>query len=404
MAQVRLEGVTKEFAGGVRAVSDVSLEVPDGEFLVLVGPSGCGKTTALRLIAGLEKATSGTITIGSDVVNGVSPRDRDIAMVFQNYALYPHMTVHRNLAFPLRERRTPKPEVARRVAEISSILGLDELLKRRPAQLSGGQRQRVAMGRALVREPAVFLLDEPLSNLDAKLRVSMRASLSQLHERLGVTTVYVTHDQIEAMTLGQRVCVMRDGKLQQVDSPQTLFNSPVNLFVAGFMGSPAMNFAYAKLVRDEGPAVVFAGCRLPVSQDLLGARPGLDTYFDRDLILGIRPSDFEDADLADPMWPRLAARADVTEALGTEMHVLFGIDAPPVKHSALGQTATASDSDADDAALPLDGGKSLWTARVAARSTIAAGQPVELAVQTSNLQFFDAETGLSIGHPQAAAA
>jgi multiple sugar transport system ATP-binding protein len=325
-------------------------------------------------------------------------------MVFQNYALYPHMTVEQNLAFGLQQRKTPKDEIRRRVNEVAGLLGLSEYLKRKPAALSGGQRQRVAMGRAIVREPQAFLMDEPLSNLDAKLRVSMRASLSQLHERLGVTTVYVTHDQVEAMTLGQRVCVMRDGKLQQVDSPQTLFNSPVNLFVAGFMGSPAMNFAYAKLVRDNGPAVVFADCRLPVASDLVGSRPGLQNYFDRDLILGIRPSDFEDAGLADPSWPRLAARADVTEALGTEMHVLFRIDAPPVRHSALGQAATAGNADADDAALPLDGGKSLWTARVAARSTISAGQPVELAVQTSNLQFFDAETGLSIGHPQAAAA
>jgi multiple sugar transport system ATP-binding protein len=219
MAQVRLDGVTKEFAGGVRAVSDVSLEVADGEFLVLVGPSGCGKTTALRLIAGLEKATAGTITIGSQVVNGISPRDRDIAMVFQNYALYPHMTVHRNLAFPLRERRTPKPEVERRVAEISSILGLDELLKRRPAQLSGGQRQRVAMGRALVREPSVFLLDEPLSNLDAKLRVQMRAELKRLHQKLGITTIYVTHDQVEAMTLADRIVVMSGGQTLQIGPP-----------------------------------------------------------------------------------------------------------------------------------------------------------------------------------------
>ena len=257
------------------------------------------------------------------------------------------------------------------------------------------------MGRAIVREPQAFLMDEPLSNLDAKLRVSMRASLSQLHERLGVTTVYVTHDQVEAMTLGQRVCVMRDGKLQQVDSPQTLFNSPVNLFVAGFMGSPAMNFVDAALVRDGGPAVTFAGYRLPVPESLFTARPGLDGYFDRNVILGIRPSDFEDGTLADADWPRLQARADVTEALGTEIHVLFRIDAPPVRHAALGQATAAVNGDADDAALPLDGGKSLWTARVAARSTIGAGQPVELAVQTSNLQFFDADTGLSIGHPQA---
>jgi multiple sugar transport system ATP-binding protein len=402
MGQIVLDRVTKEYSGAVRGIDELSLDIADGEFMVLVGPSGCGKSTALRSIAGLEDITSGTISIGARVVNDLPPKDRDIAMVFQNYALYPHMTVEQNLAFGLQQRKTPKDEIRRRVNEVAALLGLSEYLKRKPAALSGGQRQRVAMGRAIVREPQAFLMDEPLSNLDAKLRVSMRASLSQLHERLGVTTVYVTHDQVEAMTLGQRVCVMRDGRLQQVDSPQTLFNSPVNLFVAGFMGSPAMNFAYATLARDDGPAVVFADYRLPISQDLLGARPGLDSYFGRDLIVGIRPSDFEDGSLADPLWPRISARADVTEALGTEMHVLFRIDALPVRHSALGQTATATD--VDEASLPLDGGKSLWTARVAARSTITAGQPIELAVQTSNLQFFDGETGLSIGHPQASAA
>jgi len=399
VGQIVLDRVTKAYTGDIRGIDELSLDVADGEFMVLVGPSGCGKSTALRSIAGLEEITSGTISIGARVVNDLPPKDRDIAMVFQNYALYPHMTVEQNLAFGLQQRKTPKVEINRRVTEVAGLLGLTDYLKRKPAALSGGQRQRVAMGRAIVREPQAFLMDEPLSNLDAKLRVSMRASLSQLHERLGVTTVYVTHDQVEAMTLGQRVCVMRDGKLQQVDSPQTLFNSPVNLFVAGFMGSPAMNFANAKLVRDDGAAVVFADYRLPVPPELIAARPGLDAYFDRELILGIRPSDFEDAELADATWPRLSARADVTEALGTEIHVLFRIDSAPVKHASLG-AATAS-SDSEDEALTLDSGKSLWTARVAARSTIGAGQPVELAVQTSNLQFFDADSGLSIGHPQA---
>jgi multiple sugar transport system ATP-binding protein len=399
VGQIVLDRVTKAYPGDVRGIDELSLEVADGEFMVLVGPSGCGKSTALRSIAGLEEITSGSISIGSRVVNDLPPKDRDIAMVFQNYALYPHMTVEQNLAFGLQQRKTPKPEIQRRVTEVAALLGLTDYLKRKPAALSGGQRQRVAMGRAIVREPQAFLMDEPLSNLDAKLRVSMRASLSQLHERLGVTTVYVTHDQVEAMTLGQRVCVMLDGKLQQVDSPQTLFNSPVNLFVAGFMGSPAMNFADATLVRDDGPAVTFADYKLPVPEELFTARPGLDSYIGRQVILGIRPSDFEDASLAEASWPRISARADVTEALGTEIHVLFRIDAPPVRHASLGQ-ATAADADSDDAALPLDGGKSLWTARVAARSTIGAGQPVELAVQTSNLQFFDADTGLSIGHPQ----
>src|SRR6202034_3552797 len=242
MAQIVLEHVEKVYSGGVKALDDLNLEVKDGEFMVLVGPSGCGKSTALRSIAGLEEITSGTISIGNRVVNDLPPKDRDIAMVFQNYALYPHMTVEQNLAFGLEQRKTPKDEIRRRVTAVARLLGLDEYLKRKPAALSGGQRQRVAMGRAIAGDPQAFLRDEPLSNLDAKLRVSMRASLSQLHERLGVTTVYVTHDQVEAMTLGQRVCVLREGRLQQADTPQALFNAPVNLFVAGFIGSPAMNF------------------------------------------------------------------------------------------------------------------------------------------------------------------
>src|SRR5450631_991791 len=247
MAQIVLDHIDKVYAGGVKAIDGLNLEIKDGEFMVLVGPSGCGKSTALRSVAGLEEISSGTISIGDRVVNDLPPKDRDIAMVFQNYALYPHMTVEQNLAFGLQQRKTPKDEIRRRVLEVARLLGLEEYLKRKPAALSGGQRQRVAMGRAIVREPQAFLMDEPLSNLDAKLRVSMRASLNQLHERLGVTTIYVTHDQVEAMTLGHRVCVMRDGRLQQVDSPQALYNSPVNLFVAGFIGSPAMNFVTAEL-------------------------------------------------------------------------------------------------------------------------------------------------------------
>jgi multiple sugar transport system ATP-binding protein len=386
--------VDKVYPGGVRAVDGLSLDISDGEFMVLVGPSGCGKSTALRSIAGLDEITSGTISIGGRVVNDLPPKDRDIAMVFQNYALYPHMTVEQNLAFGLQQRKTPKDEIRRRVTDVAKMLGLEDYLKRKPAALSGGQRQRVAMGRAIVREPQAFLMDEPLSNLDAKLRVSMRASLSQLHERLGVTTVYVTHDQVEAMTLGQRVCVLRDGKLQQADTPQTLFNAPVNLFVAGFIGSPAMNFVTARLVRDDGPAVTFAGHRLEVPETLLAARPGLDSYVGRDLILGVRPSDFEDAGLAEPGWARMPVTAGVTEELGSEIHVLFSIDAPPVQHSSITQAVTGDD---DDAAIPLTGGKSLWTARVAARSKVRPGQPIELAVDTSNLQFFDPESGLSIG-------
>src|SRR6201981_3555480 len=294
MAQIILDHVEKAYAGGVRAVDDLSLDVKDGEFMVFVGPSGCGKSTALRSIAGLEEITGGTISIGDRVVNDLPPKDRDIAMVFQNYALYPHMTVEQNLAFGLQLRKTPKSEIKRRVTEAAKMLGLDPYLKRKPAALSGGQRQRVAMGRAIVREPQAFLMDEPLSNLDAKLRVSMRAALNQLHDRLGITTVYVTHAQVEAMTLGDRVCVLSDGRLQQVDTPQKLFESPVNLFVAGFIGSPAMNFVLADLVRDDGPAAVFAGSRLPVPQAVVESKAGLADYFGKKVILGFRPSDFED--------------------------------------------------------------------------------------------------------------
>ena len=395
MAQIALDHVDKVYPGGVKGIDDLSLAIADGEFMVLVGPSGCGKSTALRSIAGLEDISAGSITIGDRVVNDLPPKDRDIAMVFQNYALYPHMTVEQNLAFGLQQRKTPKDEIRRRVTDVAKMLGLDEYLKRKPAALSGGQRQRVAMGRAIVREPQAFLMDEPLSNLDAKLRVSMRASLSQLHERLGVTTVYVTHDQVEAMTLGQRVCVLREGKLQQVDTPQALYNSPVNLFVAGFIGSPAMNFTAAQLVRDGGPVAVFAGYKIPVPDKLLQSRAGLEGYLGREVILGIRPSDFEDADLADPGWPRMAVKSSVTEELGSEIHVIFTIDAPPVEHASI---SDARADDGEDGTIPLSGNKTLWTARVAARSSIKPGSSATLAVDTANLQFFDPASGLAIGH------
>ena len=397
MAEIVLDRVSKVYSGEVAGVNKLSLQIGDGEFMVLVGPSGCGKSTALRSIAGLEEITSGTISIGGQVVNHLPPKDRDIAMVFQNYALYPHMTVEQNLAFGLQQRKLPADQIKRRVREVAAMLGIAEYLQRKPAALSGGQRQRVAMGRAIVREPQAFLMDEPLSNLDAKLRVSMRASLAQLHERLGVTTVYVTHDQVEAMTLGQRVCVLRDGQLQQVDSPQALYSQPANLFVAGFIGSPAMNFVSAGLVRDGGPAVVFAEHMLRIPATLLDQRPGLDAYFGRELILGIRPADFEDASLADSSWPLISATAEVTEELGSEIHVLFSLQAPPVRHASIADAQKADDGDADGTVLT--GGRSLWTARVSARSQIRPGQPVTLAIDTANLQFFDADTGLAIGHP-----
>ncbi|MEV4375492.1 sn-glycerol-3-phosphate ABC transporter ATP-binding protein UgpC [Streptosporangium sp. NPDC049644] len=400
MASIVLSKVDKIYAGGVKAVNGLDLEIKDGEFMVLVGPSGCGKSTALRMIAGLEDISGGEIAIGDRVVNHLPPKDRDIAMVFQNYALYPHMTVEENLAFGLKLRKMPKAEIAKRVGEAAKMLGLDQYLKRKPAALSGGQRQRVAMGRAIVREPQAFLMDEPLSNLDAKLRVSMRASLNTLHERLGVTTVYVTHDQVEAMTLGDRVCVLRDGLLQQVDTPQNLFDKPVNLFVAGFMGSPSMNFVNAELVRgDGGAAVAFAGFRLPVPNETFTEKRGLDQYFGKKIILGIRPSDFEDsvaANGASGGWTRLQVRAEVTEELGSEINVLFLIDAPPVQHQ---DTVAAADADGDEeATLPLVGDKSLWTARVNSRSHVRPGQNVELVVDTHNLHFFDPVSGLAIGH------
>ncbi len=401
MAQITLDHVDKTYAGGVKAIDDLSLEVKDGEFMVLVGPSGCGKSTALRSIAGLEEISAGKIQIGDRVVNDLPPKDRDIAMVFQNYALYPHMTVEQNLAFGLQLRKTPKDEIKRRVDDAAKMLGLEQYLNRKPAALSGGQRQRVAMGRAIVREPQAFLMDEPLSNLDAKLRVSMRASLNQLHERLGVTTVYVTHDQIEAMTLGHRVCVLRDGRLQQVDTPQYLFETPVNLFVAGFIGSPAMNFVNADLVRDDGPAVTFAGYKLAVPSEIFDAKQGLSDYIGKQVILGIRPSDFEDASLADDQWARMKVSTGVIEELGTEIHVIFTIDAPPVEHASL--VKAADNEDEDDPVAALSGGKSMWTARVSARSRVRPGQPIELGVDTHHLHFFDPNSGLSIGHPKATA-
>ncbi len=374
MAQVSLEGVTKEFPGGVCAVADVSLEVPDGEFLVLVGPSGCGKTTALRLIAGLEKATAGTIRIGGQVVNGISPRDRDIAMVFQNYALYPHMTVYRNLAFGLRERRTPKREIERRVAEISSILGLDELLKRRPAQLSGGQRQRVAMGRALVREPAVFLLDEPLSNLDAKLRVQMRAELKRLHQRLGITTVYVTHDQVEAMTLADRMVVMSAGSTLQIGAPQEIYAEPVNLFVAGFIGSPAMNLLRGKA----------AGSRVTAGE-LAFERPGVP---DCEVVVGIRPESLVPVSAtAGPAGPpSLDLAVDLVEPLGETTLV----------HGTVSGTAAESGAEEERAILADAASRAPVTAVLATSHGVATGDRIRLAAAPDRIYLFDAATGEAI--------
>jgi len=369
VAEIRLDQVTKAF-GAVTAVDDVSLEIADGEFLVLVGPSGCGKSTLLRMIAGLEEVSGGEIWIGDRDVTDLAPRSRDIAMVFQTYALYPHMTVRQNMGYGLKARRTPKPEIARRVAEVAELLGLADLLERRPAQLSGGQRQRVAMGRAIVRQPQAFLLDEPLSNLDAKLRVGMRASLAQLHQRLGVTTVYVTHDQTEAMTLGQRVAVMRDGRILQCDRPQALYGRPNNLFIAAFIGSPAMNLVEGTV---EGDTVHFGQYRVPITKRPDAAR----------VVVGIRPESFEDAAFA-PGMPTIQVRVEVLEELGSDAHVFFHVDAPPM-------TAEVLETASEGGLLATD--RALFTARVDARTGARVGGTLELAVDPASFHFFDPGTG-----------
>jgi multiple sugar transport system ATP-binding protein len=380
VSEIRLEHVGKVYAGDVQAVDDVELTIGSGEFMVLVGPSGCGKSTLLRMIAGLEEVTEGEIWIGDREVSRLAPRDRDIAMVFQSYALYPHLTVARNLGYGLKVRHTPKDEIARRVAEVARLLGLEALLDRRPGALSGGQRQRVAMGRAIVREPAAFLMDEPLSNLDAKLRVDMRAELARLHDRLGITTVYVTHDQVEAMTLGTRVAVMRDGTVQQVDTPQALYREPVNLFVAAFIGSPSMNLVEAELV--DG-AVEFAGYRVPLASD---RRP--TDRSSGSLILGIRPQDFDDARAADPSLPTIEADVAVVEELGSATNVLFPIEAPLVDVDAV----RATSDDNERATLVATDRRALFTAELPEGTRVRPGDRLRLAIDASRLHFFDLET------------
>ncbi len=381
MSGISLEEVTKVYPNGVKAVDDLSLEIAEGEFCVLVGPSGCGKSTLLRMIAGLEDVTFGDISIGDVDVTEKPPQDRDIAMIFQNYALYPHMTVRENLAFGLKLKKLPKAEWRRRVNEVAATLGLAELLDRKPSALSGGQRQRVAMGRAIVREPTAFLMDEPLSNLDAKLRVSMRAELAKLHERLSVTTVYVTHDQVEAMTLGQRVAVLREGVLQQFDTPQNLFHAPVNLFVAAFIGSPSMNLIDADVTNGR---VSFAG----ISFDLPSSSPAAGLH--GRLILGIRPTDFEQGSTAAADLPRVRVKPDVVEDLGSEYHVIFTLDAPRVSADAV---RAASDEE-DDGGKLFAGDRALFTACVDVKRAIPTGAEVELAIDHRRLHFFDPETGL----------
>ncbi len=370
MAEVRFEEIMKVFPGETVALEDFTLTIDDGEFMILVGPSGCGKSTALRLVAGLEKPTSGRIGIGGKVVNDVSPRDRDIAMVFQNYALYPHMTVYKNLAFGLKQRKTAKDEVDRRVRESSGMLGLDDLLKRRPAQLSGGQRQRVAMGRALVREPKAFLLDEPLSNLDAKLRVQMRAELKRIHQRLGVTTIYVTHDQVEAMTLGDRIAVMSDGRLQQIDAPQEVYDHPANLFVASFIGSPPMN-----LLRAMG-----AGGRVTAG-DLVLDLPGMP---DGELVIGLRPETLKPG--GDGL-PSAEFEVDVVEPLGDEV-VVHG--------TVSGQAVSVAVGEEDLPPLAETGSRAAVTARLDPHTHPSPGERIRLGVPTETVHVFDARTGATL--------
>jgi len=396
MAEIAYEHVSKIYPDGTRAVHDLELEIQDGELMVLVGPSGCGKTTALRMLAGLEEISEGEIRIGDRIVNDLTPRDRDIAMVFQSYALYPHMTVADNLAFGLKLRKLPKNEVKERVQRAARILQIEEFLKRKPRALSGGQRQRVAMGRAIVREPQAFLMDEPLSNLDAKLRVQMRAEIHQLQRRLGVTTIYVTHDQVEAMTMGDRVAVMNAGHLQQVDTPQVLYDQPVNEFVAGFIGSPSINLVESELVQSNGHLEVSLGeHKLAVDDQITRNRFGLGDYVGKKIILGIRPEDFEDVAIEPdaPADRRIKVTADLTEPLGSEVLVHFGTEATAVVSS-----AAAADA-GEDADIRLGEEEDVSTrliARVSPKSHVALGQQVELAVDTSRLYFFDPETRAAI--------
>jgi multiple sugar transport system ATP-binding protein len=397
VAEVVFDGVTKVYGDGTKAVDSLALDINDGEFMVLVGPSGCGKTTALRMVAGLEEISSGVVRIGERVVNHVPSRDRDIAMVFQSYALYPHLSVYDNIAFGLKVKKMPKAEVDRRVRNAAQTLGLEQFLKRKPRALSGGQRQRVAMGRAIVREPAAFLMDEPLSNLDAKLRVQMRAEVSRLQHDLGTTTIYVTHDQVEAMTMGDRVAVMRKGELQQVADPQTLYDRPVNLFVGGFIGSPAMNMLEATVMRTNGGLAVDVGAqRLLLDQGTLAVHPALQRYEGRPVILGIRPEDLEEASLAPdiPAGRRLRGVVELREALGAELMVHFTVEGT---RAALTEDVKELARDADEAAeLEPAEGHALLVGRFHVRAQAEEGKPVEVAVDVRSLHFFDPDTSQGI--------
>lgn len=399
MSEIYLEKLTKVYADGTLAVEDLDLEIQDGEFMVFVGPSGCGKTTALRMVAGLEDITSGVVRIGGRVVNDVPPKDRDVAMVFQNYALYPHLSVYDNMAFSLKMRKVDKAEIDRRVKEAAGILGLDQLLDRKPRNLSGGQRQRVAMGRAIVREPQAFLMDEPLSNLDAKLRVETRAQIARIQDDLNVTTIYVTHDQVEAMTLGDRVAVIKKGKLQQVDSSRTLYDHPVNLFVAGFIGSPAMNMVEATVAREDGATYVrFGGVRLRLDDAIGSSRPDLRDYEGRSVVLGIRPEDMYDAGLQEaPPDRRMEVVPDLIESLGSEALIHFTVDAPIVLTDDVRELAVDVGAEKlERLERERERGRSKFVAAVSPQTRAEVGRPIEIAVDTSRVHAFDLETGLGI--------
>jgi multiple sugar transport system ATP-binding protein len=397
LAEITLEKLTKVYPDGTNAVRQLDLDIGDGELVVLVGPSGCGKTTALRMVAGLEPITDGVVRIGDRVVNNLPPKNRDIAMIFQNYALYPHMTAYKNMAFGLKLRKLERREIDRRVRDAARVLGLEDVLRKRPRTLSGGQRQRVAMGRAIVREPQAFLMDEPLSNLDAKLRVEMRAEIARIQRDLAVTTIYVTHDQVEAMTLGDKVAVMRDGVLQQFDVPEALYDRPVNLFVGEFIGSPAMNLVGADLERDNGSLYArFGEHRLRLDDDVLSSRPALKRFEGKPLILGIRPEDLEDTALAGEAPPdrRISAQIDIREGMGSEVFVHFGSGGRPVRGE---DVAAAIGDEAIEATKQQTKGKgSLFVARVSRESRAREGEQLDLFVTTKRLHFFDPETGRGI--------
>ncbi|TDD82706.1 sn-glycerol-3-phosphate ABC transporter ATP-binding protein UgpC [Actinomadura darangshiensis] len=395
MAEVDLIGVGKVYPDGTRAVTDLNLHIEDGEFLVLVGPSGCGKTTALRMAAGLEDISEGEVTIGGRVVNRVPARDRDVAMVFQSYALYPHLSVRDNIGFGLSLRKLPKAEIRAKVDRAAEILGLTEHLSRKPRNLSGGQRQRVAMGRAIVREPQAFLMDEPLSNLDAKLRVQMRAEIARIQRDLGVTTIYVTHDQTEAMTLGDRVAVMKKGELQQVAPPQELYDRPANLFVAGFIGSPAMNLIQGSLSGDAAnPRLEIGGQTLTLPAAVLTERPALASYLGGDVVVGIRPEDMEDSELVEASeGSGLTSTADLVEAMGSDVLVHFAIEASQVVTEDTKELARDAGT---DVLGHLEAPRTDLVARFSPRTRVKVGDPVAISVDTGRLHFFDIESGASI--------